>query len=104
MRIEDTTHQIEIEVKFDSSLISREEIEGIISRRRKNLKESEVIECGFKDDDLLEIVVYISKNFISKSWDTELVKFYAEEYLGDLMFPRGIKKSDVRVREVEKLK
>ena len=103
MRIEDATHRIEIEVRFDLSLISKEEIEGIIFRRRKNLRGSEIIEYEFEDVNLMKASVYISKDFISKSWDAELVKFYAEEYLGSLMFPAGIEKSGIAV-EVEKLK
>jgi len=103
MEKEDATHRINVKVRFDPSLISEEEIKGIISRRRKNLGGSEIIEYEFKDGDLIKIVVYISKSFISESWDAELVKFCTEEYLGGLMLPVGIKKSGIVV-EVEKLK
>ena len=103
MEKENATHRIDIEVRFDPSLISKEEIKGIIFRRRENLRRSEIIEYEFEDVNLIKASVYISKDFISKSWDAELVKFYAEEYLGDLMFPAGIEKSEIAV-EVEKLK
>jgi len=97
MRKEDATHRIDLEVKFDPLLINKEEIENIIFRRRENREE--IIEYKFKSADLVKISVYIIYFF-----NLETLKKEAEHYLNDLKWPKGIRRCDVKIKEIKELK
>ena len=91
------THQVELVIRFDPKKTGENEIEKTIFSCWSCC---ESIEHNPRKDNIMKIFIYVL--FMEEWWNTVLVELHITDLLANIVFPNGVRKSDITIK-VKKL-